>query len=97
MKMTLTDLFPLVAKEMQWAYEKHGPYHNAHEQYAVMREEVDEWWDAVKGNTADCELYELVQVAAVALRYVLERSGARLDSADLDLAGIQARRHTDFK
>lgn len=89
--MTMNELIPLVTKEMQWAYEKHGPYHNAHEQYAVMQEEVDEWWQAVKGNYSDSALYELIQVAAVALRYVIEKEDWQ------DLAWIQDQRHKESK
>lgn len=70
---TLNDLLPLLDKEMKTASAKYGPFHNSHEHYAVLQEEVDEWWDAVKGNVADCCQYELVQIAAVALRYVIER------------------------
>lgn len=70
--MELKDLIPIIESEMSWAHSKYGNYHNAHEQYAVMLEEVEEWWEAVKGNFADFALYELVQVASVALRYVIE-------------------------
>lgn len=71
--MELNDLLPLLDKEIKTASAKYGLLHNSHEHYAVLQEEVDEWWDAVKGNIADCCQYELIQVAAVALRYVLER------------------------
>jgi NTP pyrophosphatase (non-canonical NTP hydrolase) len=74
--MTLSDLSPLLEKEMQFGADRYGPYHSAHEHYAVLQEEVDEWWDAVKANmTDDCQ-YELLQVAAVALRYILENGSA---------------------
>ena len=74
--MTLNDLAPLLDLEMVYGFKKYGPYHTAHEHYAVLQEEVDEWWDAVKGNMADCCQYELLQVAAVALRYILENGDA---------------------
>lgn len=85
--MKLSDLTEVLEKEMAWAKEKHGEYHNAHEQYAVMKEEVEEWWDAVKGNYSDSCLYELVQVAAVALRYVMERGTVE------SIAWVQNKRH----
>jgi chromosome segregation and condensation protein ScpB len=60
---------------MQFGYKKYGKYHNSHEHYAVLKEELDEYWDDVKANKSETPqaMYELVQVAAVALRYVLER------------------------
>ena len=85
--MTLSDLTPILEKEMIWAHGKHGEYHNAHEQYAVMLEEVEEWWLSVKGNYSDSCMYELVQVAAVALRYVMERGN--IDR----VAYVQQKRH----
>jgi NTP pyrophosphatase (non-canonical NTP hydrolase) len=87
MKMTMNDIMALIAKEMQYGYDRFGKYHNSHEHYAVLQEEVDEWWDAVKRNTADCELYELIQVAAVALRYIIENCEGQ------DLAEVQRLRH----
>ena len=70
--MTICDL---VGNEMQFGYKKYGKYHNSHEHYAVLKEELDEYWDDVKANKSETPqaMYELVQVAAVALRYVLER------------------------
>ena len=84
--MTLSEILPVLEKEIAYGDFTHGPFHNSHEHYAVLQEEVDEWWDAVKGNFSDCAMYELVQVAAVALRYVMERN-------ELDLADVQRRRH----
>lgn len=73
---TLSAIIPLLTAEMETASTKYGQFHNAHEHYAVLQEEVDEWWDAVKGNMADCCQYELLQVAAVALRYIIENGDA---------------------
>jgi hypothetical protein len=84
--MTLSDLIPLLQKEMDYGYGRFGKYHNSHEHYAVLQEEVDEWWDAVKGNFSDCAMYELIQVAAVALRFVIENN-------TLDLEDVQRMRH----
>jgi hypothetical protein len=85
--LTIQDVMPLIAKEMQYGYERFGTYHNSHEHYAVLQEEVDEWWDAVKRNTADYELYELIQVAAVALRYVVENGNIQ------NIDATQQKRH----
>jgi hypothetical protein len=64
----------LLEKEMARAREQFGPYHNAHELLGVLREEYLETEEAVRGNylyKAD-GCYELLQVAAVALRYIRE-------------------------
>lgn len=60
-----------MADELDRAYAKHGcaPW-SRHEMYAILLEEVDELWDAVKANEPDARVYaELVQVAAMCLRY----------------------------
>ena len=38
-----------------------------------MTEEVDEFWDAVKANNERAALAEVVQIAATALRFLVER------------------------
>lgn len=86
---TLSSLIPLITAEMDAASNKYGPFHNSHEHYAVLQEEVDEWWDAVKGNMADCCQYELLQIAAVALRYILENGDAE------SIANVQRMRYIE--
>lgn len=57
-----------VADELARARAKHGAVHGLHEGYAVLLEEVDEFWDEVKKKTPDkANAYlELVQIAAMA-------------------------------
>lgn len=55
-----------VVKEIDRSRAKHKPYNSHHEAYAVLQEEVEEYWDSVKRNRPDPT--ELVQVAAVAMR-----------------------------
>lgn len=43
-----------------------------HEGYAIMKEEVDEMWDAIKKDDTEHAVKEAVQVAAMALRFVAE-------------------------
>ena len=86
---TLSALIPIITSEMDTASKKYGPFHNSHEHYAVLQEEVDEWWDAVKGNMADCCQYELLQIASVALRYIIENGDAE------SIANVQRMRYTE--
>ena len=62
----------LLAEEVAAAREEHVPINSAHEGYAVLLEEVEEFWDWVKmkrSNRVPKEmLTELVQIAAMAQR-----------------------------
>ena len=60
-----------VQDEHERALKKFGPFNSAHEGYAVIKEEVDELWDCIKGN-ADKRLMraEAIQVAAMAIRFI---------------------------
>lgn len=66
----------LVKDELMRAMIKHPtPFNNAHEGFAVLKEEVDELWDDVKGDLAyahDFGMREAIQVAAMAIRFVVE-------------------------
>jgi NTP pyrophosphatase (non-canonical NTP hydrolase) len=58
--------------ELDRAYAKHGrePW-GRREFYAILKEEVDELWDAIKNDEpADRVHEEAVQVAAVVRRYL---------------------------
>lgn len=46
--------------------EKHGKLESAHEIYAVLKNELEEFWDSIKAH--DPDPYELLQIAAVAYR-----------------------------
>ena len=56
--------------ELARATAKFGPFHNPHEGYAVLLEELDELWQAVKHGTPIEQRKEAVQVAAMALRFL---------------------------
>jgi hypothetical protein len=60
--------------ELRRARGKFGPMASPHEAYAVILEEVDEFWDAVKtkGCPPEFARAELIQVAAMAMRAVLD-------------------------
>jgi hypothetical protein len=52
------------------ARKTHGPMAGAHEAYAIILEELDEFWDSVRADRPDPE--ELVQVAAMCLCALVE-------------------------
>ena len=65
----------LVEQELIRAWTKHpGEFHNAHEGFAVLKEETDELWDEVKADTAYTRdgMKEAIQTAAMAVRFVVE-------------------------
>jgi hypothetical protein len=67
--------FSLILYEYNRATSKFDAFHNAHEGYAVLSEEVDELWDAVKmkGELRDSALTEeAIQVGAMALRFLVD-------------------------
>lgn len=61
-----------VLEELGRATEVFGPFNSAHEAYAVILEEVDEFWEQVrlKKTHRDSEKMrrELIQIAAMACR-----------------------------
>ena len=48
------------------------PLASAHEGYAVLLEELDEAWDEIKANRPTQAAEEMVQVAAMAVRFLYE-------------------------
>lgn len=61
-----------VRSELLHARSKFGPFHGAHEGYGVMLEEVDEMWDDIKANKIDLAKKEAIQVAAMAVSFVVD-------------------------
>jgi hypothetical protein len=65
----ITQLF----KELKFGVDKFGPYNSAHEAVAVIEEEFLEFREAVFRNYERIhQRHEALQVAATALRFVLE-------------------------
>jgi len=59
--------------ELTTATQLNGNFNSTHEGYAVLLEEVDELWEGIKGNLSqDLLAAEAVQVAAMALRFLLD-------------------------
>jgi hypothetical protein len=73
MKTQIEIIMDVVRKECESAIEKFGPFHSSHEGYAVIKEEVDKLWDAIKGNLLnEIQGAEAIQVAAMAIRFVFD-------------------------
>lgn len=61
-----------VLDELAAATRKFGPFASAHEGYAILKEEVDELWQEVKHGTKKKAREEAIQVAAMAIRFVMD-------------------------
>ncbi len=76
--MHVKDAMAVIEDELNRATRLHGSFHNAHEGFAVLLEEVDELWDEVKKNPAKHPertvkiLAEATQVAAMAARLLVD-------------------------
>ena len=70
--MNIEDAFEVVGAELDRATSKFGPFNSAHEGYAVILEELDEAWDEIKRNNQEAATREMVQVAAMALRFLVD-------------------------
>ncbi len=74
--MDISRVFNDIDDELHRATSKFGPFHSAHEGYAVLKEEVDELWWAIKANSTKENLRgEAIQVAAMAIRFILDVTG----------------------
>ena len=71
-KMKIGDAVRMVENELASAMCKHPPINSLHEAYAVILEEVDEFWQEVKKRSSDRSRHaislELRQIAAMAIR-----------------------------
>lgn len=70
--MIIDDALAQIRNEYIKARIKFNPMRGPHEGYAVILEELDELWDAVKENDAPAAKREAVQVAAMALAFICE-------------------------
>lgn len=85
----------MVARELNGAREAHDPINSAHEGYAVILEELYEFWDECRAKRAarspERMLRELVQTAAMAQRTAEDLGLLRPDQvlgANQDAGGI---------
>jgi len=58
------------------AKDKFPPFNSFHEGYAVIREELDELWDEIKGGQDKQRMRaEAMQVGAMAMRFMIDLCG----------------------
>jgi hypothetical protein len=71
--MNVNAAVDLIVAELRRGQEKFpAGFHSGHEGYAVILEELDELWDEVKRDDQVSQAKEAVQVAAMALRFLVE-------------------------
>lgn len=74
------DIDNEIRREVKNALEKYGHFNSTHESYAVLQEEVNEFWELVQRKTTTVNkegkrgqmVKELTQVAAIAIRTIIE-------------------------
>ena len=72
-----------IEAEYMRATRKYGPFASAHEGWAVIREELDELWDAIKANAETQELRkEAIQIGAMALRFLTDAAARFAEEGD---------------
>ena len=73
-KMALDNILGQLAGEVNLACKLHEPMNSWHEAYAVILEELEEFWEEVKKKKPDPQRIEeeLRQVAAMAVRAQLD-------------------------
>lgn len=69
-----------VMEELGKAREKFPPFYSAHEGWAIIKEELDELWEVVREKQStpgrgDRMRKEAIQIAAMAMRFLLDMEG----------------------
>lgn len=83
MKIHRLETAARICTELDRAYAKHGdlPW-GRHEFYAILKEEVDELWDAIKSDEPDEQVHkEAIHVAAMVFRYLETGDRYRTDKS----------------
>ena len=70
--MKQDEAFDIVKEELEQATTRYGQFNSSHEGYAVILEELDELWDEIKGNNNTLLRKEAKQVAAMAIRFLID-------------------------
>lgn len=68
----MKEILNQIKKELQSANSKHPAFKSTHEAYAVILEELDEFWDEVKKKNPDLGnmKLELIQIAAMCVKTI---------------------------
>lgn len=66
-----------ILAEYKRARSLYGPMRSTHEGYAVILEELDEAWDEIKADNFNEACHEMVQVAAMALGFLVDLQDPR--------------------
>ena len=78
----------LADAELRSAISRYPAFHSAHEGYAVLLEEVDELkdevWKSPRKRDYEAMHAEAVQVAAMALRFIVDVTLPKLEAARAD-------------
>jgi len=72
MSKTTVRLLCEIDAELTRAQSLFPAFHSAHEGYAVLLEEVEELWFEVRHNNPPGARQEAIQVAAMALRFIMD-------------------------
>lgn len=73
--MELIDALESIENEYKNAREKFKPMYNFHEAYGIIKEEFDEFFDAVKSKSPNRHanvFKEIIQVGAMCLSVLIE-------------------------
>jgi hypothetical protein len=92
------DFIGRIGAELDRAYAKHGAEQwSRHEFYGILKEEVDELWSDIKNDIPQDTLEkELVQVAAMCLRYFETRDRIREPAENLTEIRDKAWRYDEL-
>jgi hypothetical protein len=76
-KGKLDDIIELIKFELKKASLKYLPFHSTHEGFAILKEEVDELWDAIRlkasnKNRIPNTFEESLHVAAMIVRFIYD-------------------------
>ena len=77
LNIEIETVMNMVRAELRDAIRRYPPFNSAHEGDGVISEEYDELFDAIKANELAQSTDEAVQVAAMAIRYVIDSNDFR--------------------
>ena len=71
-RLELYKQLEAVEDEVLRATAIHGPMRSAHEGHSIIQEEFEEMWDEIKKNDLTKAREECVQLAAMAVRFLVD-------------------------